>query len=297
MIKHETQFWESTKYNNYSYQQYYLRLVELAVSMFKWENLPETVDPRFLELVLLAQGRALFFKDEDIGYLGLRFAMGGRFNVYHIPIERRAYAENGYNATRNIEDSVVIYNNLLHTNSMLDIELFAKRLYNIDRTIDINVNAQKTPILIQCDESQRLTMKNVYMKYEGNEPVIFGDKNLNPNSVKVLTTDAPFVSDKLYDLKIRIWNEALTYLGISSVNITKKERLVRDEVIRNLGGTVASRYSRLEARQTACDQINKMFGLNISCEYREDILMQDTEMMMEQLDEKEKEGKEDMRNE
>lgn len=264
------EFWESARMNNWSFRQYYYRLVELAVSMFEWKNVPDTIDVRYLELALFTDGAAVFFKDEVLDYLALRVARGGPFNVYRIPTRRRAYAANGYNKQLTDKDSVIIYNNYLHTNSMLDVEMFAKRLYNLDRTIDVNVNAQKTPILIQCDENQRMTMKNVYMKYDGNEPVIFGDKNINPNSVKVLQTGAPYVADKLYQLKVQIWNEALTYLGISNVNISKKERLLNDEVKRNQGGVMASRYSRLEARRQACEQINEMFGLDIWCDYRED---------------------------
>ena len=46
--------------------------------------------------------------------------------------------------------------------------------------------------------------------------------------------------------------------------------MITDEVTRNQGGTIASRYSRLEARRQACEQINRMFGLDIECNYRED---------------------------
>ena len=271
----DIQFWESAKLNNYSFKQYYNRLTELSVSMFEWKNVPDTIDIRFLELALFGDGLAVFFYDDVLGYLALRCAIGGQMNVYRIPTKRRAYAANGYNKNLDESNSVIIFNNYLHTNSMLDVELFAKRLYNLDRAIDVNANAQKTPILVQCDENQRLTLKNVYMKYDGNEPVIFGDKNLNPNSIKVLQTGAPYVADKLYQLKTQIWNEALTYLGISNINVTKKERLITDEVTRNQGRTVASRYSRLEARRQACDEINRKFGLNISCDYREDTRLAD----------------------
>ena len=280
--KNNRAFWESAKINKDSYIQYYNRLTELSVSMFKWNNLPESIDERFLELVLFSDGMCVFFKDEVLGYLGLRTMIGGRLNVYQIPIQRTAYATNGYNRPLTDENSVIIFNNLLHTNSRLDVKQFSKRLYNLDRAIDVNANAQKTPILITCEETQRLTLKNVYMQYDGNVPVIYGDKNLNPNSLKVLTTGAPYVADKLYTLKTQIWNEALTYLGISNVNITKKERLITDEVQRNQGGTIASRYSRLEARRMACEQINKMFGLNISCEYRDDVRIMNEEDLVNQ---------------
>ena len=270
MAKRDRQFWESATLNNATFRQYYNRLTELSISMFEWKNLPDTVDPRYLELTLFSDGQAVFFKDEEIGFLALQNTKGGQFNVYRVPINRRAYAVNGYQKDLTDKDSVIIFNNYLHSNSRLDVEMFARKLWNLDRAIDVNANAQKTPVLIQCDETQRLTMLNLYKKYDGNEPFIFGDKNLNPNSIKTLNTGAPYVADKLYQLKTQIWNEALTYLGISNINITKKERLITDEVTRNQGGTIASRYSRLEARRDACRQINKMFDLDIWCDYRED---------------------------
>lgn len=263
-------FCESAYMNNRTYLQYYNRLTELALSMFEWKNLPPTVDPRFLEMCLFSDGYCVFFEDEVLGYLTLQCMIGGRLNVYRIPTERRAYATNGYNKPLDETNSVIIFNNYLHTNAMLDVEMFSKRLYNLDRAIDVNANAQKTPVLIQCDENQRLVMKNLYKQYEGNEPFIFGSKGLDANGLKVLQTGAPYVADKLYELKTQIWNEALTYLGISNINVVKKERMITDEVTRNQGGTVASRYSRLESRRQACTDINKMFGLDIWVDYRED---------------------------
>lgn len=268
--KKDREFWETAGTNNATWRLYYNRLVELSISMFEWKNLPDTIDPRFLELTLFSEGQAVFFLDEDIGYLALQNAAYGNLDVYRIPTIRRAYAANGYQRDLSDKDSVIIFNNYLHTNSMLDVQMFSKRLYNLDRAIDVNANAQKTPVLIICDESQRLTMENIYKQFDGNAPVIFGNKNINTNDLKTLNTGAPYVCDKLYELKTQIWNEALTYLGISNINITKKERLVTDEVTRNQGGTIASRYSRLQARREACEKINAMFGLNIWCDYRED---------------------------
>ena len=104
--------------------------------------------------------------------------------------------------------------------------------------IDTNVNAQKTPVLIRCSEKERLTLVNLYKQYEGNEPFIFGDQELAAQPLNSVRTDAPYVADRIYDLKTRYWNEMLTFKGISNLNVQK---------------------------------INKMFGLDIWCEFREDI--------------------------
>ena len=253
--------------NQRTYLQYVNRLTELSISMFDWKNLPDTIDARFLELALFNDGMAVFFKDEVMGYLGLQVMIGGALDVYRIPITRTAFAQNGYQMKLDPNNSVIIFNNMLHTNSILDVQEMSKRLYEIQRTIDVNVIQQKTPKIITCTENQRLVMKNLYAQYIGNEPFIFGDKNLDLSGIKTFDTTSPYVADKLYDLKTQYWNEALTYLGISNVNTVKKER--------NLGGTIASRYSRLFMRQQACEQINKMFGLNISVDYREDMQVLD----------------------
>lgn len=292
MPRRKTNFGDSLFQNNNQYGMYLERLTELAISMFEWKNLPDSCDERFLELTLFTNGYAVFFKDEDLSntglsdsdtgsYLALPVATNGRWNVYNIPTKRRAYASNGYNKNLDINNSVVIYNNLLHTNSINISRTYARRLYNLDRIVDVNANAQKTPVLILANEQQRLTMLQVYQKWDGNEPVIFGDRDLDMKLVQALRTDAPYIADKIQSLKTELWNEALTYLGISNISFQKKERMISDEVLRNQGGTIASRYSRLNARRKSADEINKMFGLNIEVNFREDYREADDEIMFQ----------------
>lgn len=266
-----TLFDESVMLNNRTYIQYVNRLTELSISMFEWKKVPDSVDVRYIELQLFKNGCVVYFNDEVIGDLCLNCIVSGSYNVYGYPLLRRAYSEyNNYQRMLKESNSVIIWNNFLRTNSILDVEMFARRLYLIDRIIDINVNAQKTPVLVQGTDKQRLSLINLYKEFDGNTPFIFGDKNLDINALKAITTNAPYVADKLYQLKTQIWNEALTYLGISNINIQKKERLITDEVTRNQGGTIASRYSRLESRRSAVKKINDMFGTNIEVNYRED---------------------------
>ena len=266
-----TNFEDSAATNTLTHMQYLRRLMELSMSMFVWKNLPNTVDPRYIELRLFETGSVVFFKDDVLGELCLDCIQQGNFDVYGNPITRRAYScYNNYQKVLSDKDSVIIWNNYLRTNSVTDIQLYAKRLWDLDRSVDVNAKAQKTPILIQCNEKQKLSMKNLYMQYDGNIPAIFADNNIDINGIKVISTQAPYVADKLYQLKNQIWNEALTYLGISNLNINKQERLITDEVSSSQGGTISSRYSRLECRKQAVEKINEMFGLDIEVDYRKD---------------------------
>lgn len=269
----ERQFWQSALLNDSAFALYYNRFAELAMSMFEWKGLPDTVSERYLELSLFAHGNAAFFQDDVIGFLALPFMPDGHYDVYGEPVRVTAYSGyNGYTCPLDIpQDGILIHNNLLHTTTKPLVEMYALRLYELDRTIDVNVRAQKTPVLIRCDEHQLLTLRNVYMKYDGNEPVIYGAKDLDISGFQVLKTDAPFVSDKLIQLKTQIYNEMLTALGITNINFSKRERLITDEVIRSQGSTIANRYSRLNQRRQACKEINARFGLHVSCDYREDL--------------------------
>jgi hypothetical protein len=271
--REKTLFGESATVNNLTYMQYLNRLTELSVSMFEWKNLPPTVDARYLELHLFETGSMVYFDDDVIGNLCLDCLPNGRLDVYGNPVLRRAYS--GYNNYQKLlkeSNSVIIWNNYLHTNSILEVKMFARRLYNLDRIIDVNANAQKTPVLIQGTEQQRLILKNLYKEFDGNSPFIFGDKNLDLNSLKCLQTGAPYVCDKLYNLKQMYWNEALTYLGINNTGAQKRERMLAIEGSQAQGGTISSRYSRLQSRREAVEKINAMFGTNIEVNYREDFM-------------------------
>ena len=300
-VKGDYQFWESANANAIAEQYYLSRLSELAMSMFKWKNLPDTVDSRFLEYTLFYEGAVVFFKDENLsnkqlaeegGYLALQVVLGGDLNVYRIPNNRKAYAVNGYNNQLDQNNSVIIWNNMIRLPEYGRMMFYANKLYQIDRAIDVNVKGQRFPIAILCDETQRMTMKQVYKQYDGNEPFIFGDKNLDLSGIQVVNTGSPYVADKLQQLKNNIWSEAMMCLGIPNSPSEKKERLVANEAKVSQGGTLASRSSRLEMRKMACAEINKMFGLDIDVEYNQDL-----DMTTEDGDSSEQEEREGFDNE
>lgn len=283
------EFWNAKKCNDRTFIQYYNRLVDLAISQFEWVNLPPTCDRRFLELTLFADGMAVFFKDEVMGYLTLQCMISGPLDVYRIPIYRRAYASNGYQMDLNKENSVLIFNNSLHINSQLDIEMYAWRLYEIQRAIDTNVKLQKNPKIITCSETQRLTIINLFKQYEGNYPFIFADKQMDLTGLNAIDISAPYVADKLQVLKGLVWNEAMTYLGIGNTNDEKRERLNTLEVKSGMGDVEAQRYTKLMEREIACERINAMFpGLNLEVRYKQIIATEtqvDEELAIEGVEE------------
>ena len=268
-----------------SFVKYRDALMQLGMTMYAWENLPETCNERYIEKTEYFKGATVFFKDETIGYLCLPVIFNGPFDIMDEPDRRQAYSRSGYRRNLTKDDSVIIWNNYLRKPSCLTVNHYARRLADLENAIDVNCKAQKTPVLLRCNENQRLTLQNLYKQYEGNYPFIFGEKDIDIKGITAIQTGAPFVADKMYQIKMQVWNEALTELGISNISYQKKERLVSDEVIRNMGGTIASRYSRLEMRRQAAEKINEMFGLNIEVNFREDYRQTDDENMIQNLSE------------
>ena len=254
-----------------TYTYWYARLVEIAIAGFEWKNLPPEIDPRFLEMILCFDGKALFYFDDDLGeYVALQFFNSSTLDIYREPFKRTAFspAVNFRYKALDESESVIIWNNGLHLPEILPLRLYARRIAECERTIDVNVKGQKTPKIIRSTNEERLTIENLFKKYDGNIPFIFGSKNLaDMQDITVLDTTVPFVADKIQILKRQIFNEALTYFGIENANSEKKERLVSDEVASNYGGVDIARRTRLNARKLACRKINERFGLNIDVEF------------------------------
>lgn len=238
------------------------KLRMLATSLFTWENLDKIAGigaSRFLEQSLYDLGRACFVKDNNLGYLALKVNPSDTLNVYNLPTKVEAWSI-GYNKHFNFDDVVYIMNNELQKPTIEFMQLFAYRLYECERTIDVNMFAQKTPIIIEGDTKSILTLKNVYMNYSGNIPVTFANKQYELSSkLNVLKTDAPYIIDKLDVHKHQIFNDALTLLGIDNANTDKKERLIVDEVESN--SDLINYYLNCwyKTRKEACDQINEKF--------------------------------------
>lgn len=267
--------------NNQTFYDYYTRLRLLALSIFEWVDLPDSISPRFIEEALFTQGRAIFFYDDKVGHLCLNGSPEGQLNVYGEPLKVRVSGIGGYNRSLDPGNYVMVRNNYDALNTEQTIRLYAQRLAQAERSIDTNINAQRTPMLLICEEKQRLTLKNVYSQYQGNEPVIYADKSMNPDMIKAVNTQAPYVADKLMLYKRDIWNECMTFLGINNANTDKKERLIVPEVEANDNLITMSGQVMLLTRQQAADQINQMFGLNISVRQR-DLGQEDPDQDQEQ---------------
>ena len=261
----------SKRLNYRVFTDYFYRLMLLSRSLFQWEGLPNGIDEKWIERYLFTEGACLFYKDPTLGYMVAKLGENGTYNAYDEPTKVFPYATNYiYEGEQLINGSncVIIRNNDDMIPTAPTIQLYSYELTNIKRTIDTNVNAQKTPIVVKCTDKQRLSFKNAINQRNDNEPVIYADKSLNTDEIQVLDIKAPIVFDKLQIQKHAVWNEVMTFLGVNNANMDKRERLVDDEVQANNEQVQASEDVFLKARKDACKLINEMFGTNISVKRR-----------------------------
>lgn len=267
-MKNSRYSWESNQLNVDTYNMFYDSLKNMAISLFEWEGLPDTVNERFLEQTLFEYGHCAFVNDPIYGFLCLPSNLSGTVNMYGEPIKIRAVSFD-YSKEFDVgKDCVIVYHTNIKQGTESIARAYAQRLYEVERTTDVNIKNQKYPVVVMCSEQQRMTLKNIFMQYEGNEPVIFAHKNLDLESVKVLNTDSPFIADKLQDYKHNLYNECMMKLGIANFNQQKKERLVESETNANSEQVKAFRNGLLTMREKACEQINKLFNLNVSVKFR-----------------------------
>lgn len=258
-------FAKSGAYNRATYQDYFMRLSLLAMSMFEWHNLPKTCNERFLEETLFWYGQAIFVDREDSegnptgNIVNLQVTPSGQPTIYR-NFERYLAYSLGFNQQVTNENSVFVRNNYFRFPTAYTIRLYAQRFYEIERTCDVNIKSQKTPILILTDEKQRLSWKNIMADYDGNKPLIVADQTLNIDNFKSFPTAGPFIANDLMLYKHNLWNECMTFMGIKNTNTDKRERLVADEALGTYDQTNQSAEVMLIARQEACDKFNELWG-------------------------------------
>lgn len=258
--------------NNMTFSYYFYKLMLIARSLFQWENLPNNMDERWIEKYLFNSGKCIFYKDPNMGFMVAGYGQEGSINCYGDPTSVYPVAENYvYNGKQliNGENCYVIRNNDLMLPEFPIIRHFSYKLANIERAIDVNIEATKTPIIVRCSDKQRLSLKNAINQRKDNEMVIWSSDNANiGDMVSTLETNAPVVFPQLQTQKHMVLNEVFTDLGINNANMDKKERMVANEVSANDEQVKASEDVMLKVREEACKQINLIFDLNISVKRR-----------------------------
>jgi len=264
-------YWQSADWNQRSFIAYRQWILSMAINRYKWLNLPETCDERYLEFTLLRNGVASIAYPEKMPgvFFSTMTNLDGRWNVYDTPCHWQSIGNNGWNFNASPKTGVLVYENRLRMPTWQQIEYFARRLAALDRVEDINMQQQRTPYLITAPREQVNDAKQMYKQIAGGEPAILGKSNLSAINIEAINTGVPYLGKELSDKKLALWDEIYNFLGISHVG-QKSERLTSEEVSASNEPSNLMALDGLTARRDAAETLNTRFGLDVHVVWRKD---------------------------
>lgn len=253
--------------NDLTYRTLFEKFKLIAMNEWEWSNLPEGIQERHIERWLFSNGFCCFFKREHGSFMVLECSSDGKQNVYGDPTGFRI-AGVGFQTHRPADRCVIIKNNLLALPTESFVTHYVNKITEAERTMDVNIKACKTPVVFACDDKDLLSFKRMFQQVDGNTPALFVDRGLNLDSIQAFLTGVKFMGNELMDYKRSVESDLLTFLGQNNTPVDKKERLITDEAEANDQLIQSFADLQLEARKKACEEINTMFGLNISVKRR-----------------------------
>lgn len=258
-------FFQKVYSSGIEYNHWLMKFASNAISSYRVEGLPKEIDSRWLALKLFELGSVAFFYDSDADeYACMQYSCLGTYDCYGNPTKIRVWNSwTGYQRELGKDEFVIIWDNMLRINMYNAYVELAYRLWRIDGTIDTNCSAQKTPVIVQCSENERLTFKNLIANVDADNPYIAVGDNLSLKDIKALQLGAPLVAPQLLEVQQTLYNRGNALLGITSVIVQKKERMVKSEVDTANADALANRRSRTMARDYASEQIKEIFGLDV----------------------------------
>jgi hypothetical protein len=260
--------------NLIEYNFYFKKFKRLLMSMFEY-NLPDGISSRFIEDKLFHNGLLLFFKSKTLGFYVVTQATPIGVNAYDEPTGYRAFTVNGLNEYVKPSECVPIWNDMFVESNVANVNFFAKRLSNIQKTFDVNLEQLKNPYIVSCPEGQRETVKQVMAQKTDGVPYIFTSDDFNDLvKINVFNLQIQNHTKDLEDVKNAVVNEGLTFFGVNNVNVLKRERLVSGEAEQNDEQIVINRNSMFKARKKAVFEINQKFDLNVDVNLSNDFEME-----------------------
>lgn len=255
---------------------YFTMLLSCDEMMFEYENLPDSIDPKFLEDYLLISGSAGITRGKDGGYLVCPYpSRAENLNQYGDGMRLQGCTMNGLSMSGEIgKDAAIIYNNTARGRQW-DIAIDAAGFADIDKSSAINVLfARIAPIFSAPNDNVKNAVKEIITKViDGQVDVvtsqnIFDALQINPtdSSLKMLDVTSPekiqYIQylDEHYDALMR---RHFSRRGLSIRTGTKAAQQSVDEIKGMDSVAWYQPLNRLKARQQGFEMFNQIFGENV----------------------------------
>lgn len=248
---------------------WYWRLLDMVVSLFRWEGLPDTVDRDYLEKVLAGTGYIVWTRDDGGVLRAIRGSAAG-FDCYNYPTwtEIANPVLKTFKRTFGL-DAVLMRNNKFRMPTIPTIREYAYSIAQIDANIKINLDTLKTSAVFHVEtEPQGRQVKALYEKILGGEPAVITDSGTfswtGEGKAELFNPSVPYQVTQLLADRRTIINDFLTQFGVNNIALEKRERLITGEISGNDQELEIFRDYWLAPRVEAAKKVNAMFGTSIS---------------------------------
>ena len=217
------------------------------------------------------------------------------FNIYDYPTQVNLINTRGVKFINskplNIDEEVVIgFCQRNHKSIYSSIECKIKQLVDLEMTMRTNTKGQKMPWLFITTPENKEAVNELIQGLDNDEPILFTTMEEVEKSQNALTSGAPYVLDKLEQLRQKLENDILSILGVNNVGVAeKKEHLVVDEINANNQDIQENSDDYLTMMKEFFDRVEKVLGykVNVSMEHEQQIMYNKDEEDFEESEDEE----------
>lgn len=244
-------------------------MFDKTLSMFDWQNLPETLPAVELEKLLQINGFAVIAKVE-----GSLYAFNAGFsgqNAYGRPTQ--ALINNpalAYHATLTIDkDCVVIKNDDMQQGLTGAYDKYGQMLIENEITMLINDYNKRIPFTISASDDATIASAKAYLQkiVDGSIGVIGENKLFKSLNINQASTTSVTDFADLYGYHQFLTAELNNLIGLATNNNMKRERLTTNEIEVNKNASYPFTDNMLKNRQTAVEKINDIFDTDITVNF------------------------------
>lgn len=275
-----------------NFRFYFKQLTNIAASLFKWENLPSTVDERFLMENLILCGKVCWTQFNSNIY-ALNGNIGGEPNVYYEPQffiianpilgskEVRIRNRDGSQTIDGLEGILMGLTDVDHftdigKNGGLHGLIYQTAGLLADNTSSINcaqINGRATVAFTADSEALATTAEEVLKDIYAGKPyrVLSQDilEKIQVNPLVQSGTNQTITT--LIEARRSIYQDFYNQLGIGYQGNSKRERVNTAEVGLMRGCLDISLSNMIKNLKADLEKVNELFGTDIRVEINEDV--------------------------
>lgn len=256
--------------------QIFYELLSLVLGRFIYD-LPETMDDRFFELILLTNGvnGTAIGRDGELGNFrvgyGNQFSKYGYYNNVNL-MDYMGMSQGIYipDCPGNVlPDCVLTYDNKYNIPPILRIKWYAERLTQIQGSIAACIANLKGSVIFKCTKEQEPAIKRAWKNADDGSPVIIsfapGEGGMDVDPDVITNPQTGEILKQLQEAYDKTMADFLTEFGINANGVINKlSGISDDELKQNDQARQLNLQNALGMREKGIEKINKMFGVQCS---------------------------------